>query len=84
MENYFIKIPHFYSMEYHEDDKTMIIDLDFRDEILYLHPCLVKKWEPPYENIELSYKNKMRILHNIRKCLLKRWKPEQVIIEEGM
>lgn len=80
-KDYFIKTRHFYSFEYHEGDKTMAIELDFRDPVLYLTPTMLTKWEPPYQDLELSYEEKMRILNNIRECLLKKCEPEQVIIE---
>ena len=41
----YIKVPHFYSFEYFEGDKKMVIELDFRDRILYLTPTMITKWE---------------------------------------
>ncbi|HWQ51395.1 MAG TPA: hypothetical protein VN369_06270 [Terriglobales bacterium] len=80
--DYYIKVPHFYSFEYYEVDKKMIIELDFRDRILYLTPTMLTKWEKPFDNLEISHEEKLRILNNIRECLLDRWRPEEVIIED--
>lgn len=82
-KDYYIKTLHFYSFEYHEGDKMMIIELDFRDRVLYLEPDLITKWEKPYDELEISYEEKLKILHNIRECLLLKRRPEDVIIEEG-
>lgn len=82
-KDYYIKIPHFYSFEYYEGDKKMVIELDFRDQYLYLTPILITKWQEPYQNLDITCKDKMNILHNIRECLVDAgWKPEEVIIEE--
>jgi len=80
-KDYYIKIPHFYSFEYYEGDKKMIIELDFRDRILHLDIDLITKWEKPFDNLEISREEKLRILSNIRECLLERWRPEEVIID---
>lgn len=82
-KNYYIKTLHFYSFEYYENDKVMIIELDFRDKILYLTPTMITKWEKPFDGLEISHEEKLRILNNIRECLLKRRRPEEVIIEDG-
>ena len=80
---YFIKTLHFYSFEYHEGDKTMVIELDFRDRILYLDTDLITKWEKPYNEMEITHEDKLKILYNIRECLLEKCRPEEVIITEG-
>ena len=77
----YIKVPHFYSFEYFEGDKKMFIELDFRDRILYLTPTMITKWEKPFDDLEISPEEKLRILNNIRKCLLERRRPEEVIID---
>ncbi len=77
----YIKVPHFYSFEYYEGDKKMVIELDFRDRVLYLTPTMITKWEKPFNATEISYEEKLRILDNIRECLLERRRPEQVIID---
>lgn len=81
-KNYYIKTLHFYSFEYHENDKVMIMELDFRDKILYLTPTMITKWEKPFDGLEILHEEKLRILNNIRECLLKRRRPEEVIIED--
>lgn len=81
-KNFYIKIPHFYSFEYHEGNKTMVIELDFREKILYLDIGLITKWEKPFDNFAISREEKLRILKNIRGCLLEKWRPEEVILME--
>jgi hypothetical protein len=81
--NYYIKVPHFYSFEYYEGDKKMVIELDFRDRTLYLEPDLITKWEEPFDHLEITCEDKIRILKNIRECLLERRRPEEVVIIEG-
>jgi hypothetical protein len=80
-KDYYIKIPHFYSFEYYEGDKKMVIELDFRDRILYLDADMITKWEKPFDDLEISHEEKLRILNNIRECLLERRRPEEVIID---
>ena len=79
-KDFYIQVPHFYSFEYYEGNKKMIVELDFRDRVLYLETSLLKNWEKPYEDIVLSHEEKIRILKNIRECLLERRDPEEVII----
>lgn len=82
-KDYHIEIPHFYSFKYYEGDKKMVIELDFRDQYLYLTPSLITRWQEPYENPDISCEDKFRILHNIQECLINAgWKPEEVMIEE--
>lgn len=82
MKDYFIEIPHFYSFVYHEGDKKMVVELDFRDRVLYLATSLLTKWEEPFEELEISYEKKIQMLHNIREYLLIRKPPEEVVIVE--
>ncbi len=77
----YIKVPHFYSFEYFEGDKKMVIELDFRDRILYLTPTMITKWEKPFDELEIPHEEKLRILNNIRECLMERRRPEEVIID---
>ncbi len=82
-KDFHIHINHFYSFEYYEDGKKMVIDLDFRDRILYLDTDLIKSWEKPYDGLEISYEEKLKILVKIRECLLERRQPEEVVFTEG-
>ena len=59
----------------------MLIELDFRDKILYLTPAMITRWEKPFDDLEISRQEKLRILNNIRECLLERRRPEEVIID---
>ena len=83
-KDYSINVNHFYSFEYYEGDKKMVIELDFRDQFLYLTPTLITRWQEPYENLKISYEDRLNILRNIRECLVEEgWKPEEVIIKES-
>ena len=81
MKDYYIRIPNFYSFNYFEGDKVMEIILDFRDPVLYLTPTLIKKWQEPYEQLEISYEDKVRMLNNIKECVLQKsgWMKEVII-----
>lgn len=68
--NYSILIPHFYSLEYYEDNRKMIIEIDFRDKPLYLDLSIINKWEDPYQTIEVTEDEKIRILNNIKDFLI--------------
>jgi hypothetical protein len=59
----------------------MIVELDFRDRVLYLTPSMIKKWEKPFDDMKISQQEKIRILDNIREALLERRRPEEVIVE---
>lgn len=83
-KDYSINVNHFYSFEYCEGDKKMVIDLDFRDRFLILTPTLITKWQEPYESLEISYEDKLSVLSKIRECLVEEgWKPEEVTIKES-
>ncbi len=47
MKSYSISIPHFYCLEYKENNCKLILDIDFRDPIIYLDISQIKNWEPP-------------------------------------
>ena len=40
------------------------------------------KWEKPFDDLEISQEEKLRILNNVRDCLLERRRPEEVIIDD--
>ena len=72
--SYQIAIPHFYCLEYTEGNKTMKVDIDFRDSIIYLNTDLIKHWNPPHEaelidksHKELRVKKIYDDLVNVRK-----------------
>ena len=81
MADYRIEIPHFYCLEYYENNKVMRLDIDFRDQIIYLSDELVIKWLPPNEDIELSKRDRKRIIRNVYKALLKNTSKERIILE---
>lgn len=79
MKQISISIPHFYCLEYREDEKRMIIDIDFRESKILIGKSLIKRWEPPYQLVELTEEMKEDIYRNIKKYLLKRYKPEDIL-----
>lgn len=82
MEKYNIKVPHFYCMEYYENDKKMIIEMDFRETRFFLDKSLITNWEEPYENELISESDKERILLNVREFLLTKTVPSNIIMQE--
>ena len=50
----------------------MILDIDFRDPVIYLESVLVKNWEPPFDTELVTEKEKKRILRNIYDYLIVR------------
>lgn len=74
MKRISISIPHFYCLEYVEDDKKLIIDIDFREPKILMGKSLIKKWEPPYQSMEITEEMKEEIYINIKKYLLERYK----------
>ena len=80
-EEYRIKVPHFYCLEYYEGDKKMIVEMDFREDYFYLTPQLITRWEKTYDNINIEAKEKKRILLNIRDFLLTKTIPSNIIVK---
>lgn len=74
MKRISISIPHFYCLEYVEDDKKLIIDIDFREPKILIGKSLIKKWEPPYQSMIITEEMKEEIYINIKKYLLERYK----------
>ena len=60
---YSINVPHFYCLEYCEDDKKMIVEIDFREDYFFLSPQLITHWEKPYDNIKIEVEEKNIIKH---------------------
>ena len=69
--DYEISIPHFYCLEYREKDRTMLLEIDFRDPLIYLEDALVTGWESPNENEKIAPDEKKRILSNIYDYLVR-------------
>ena len=59
-KEYSIVVPHFYCLEYSEDDKKLIVDMDFREGYFVLSPQLITHWEKPYENIDIGINEKKK------------------------
>lgn len=78
-EGYEIAVPHFYCLEYYEDGKKMIVEMDFREDYFFLGPQLITHWEEPYEDIIIEMEEKKRILLNIREFLLTKTIPSHII-----
>ena len=62
---YEIRIPHFYCLEYEEQGRVMLLELDFRDPVIYLDRSLLTRWQPPNHELELAPADKTRILTNV-------------------
>lgn len=80
--NYSIAVPHFYCLEYYENDKKMIIEVDFRERYFFLNLRLITHWESPYEHIEIGMDERKRILHNIREFLLTKTSSNHIFMED--
>lgn len=79
---YSINVPHFYCIEYCEDDKKMIVEIDFREDYFYLSPQLITYWEEPYDKIKIESEEKKRILFNIREFLLTKTTPSNIVMSD--
>ena len=69
--DYEIKIPHFYCLEYEERGRVMVLEIDFRDPVLYLDRTLVTNWQPPDHELDIAPAEKARILTNIYDYLVR-------------
>lgn len=81
-KEYYIKVPHFYCLEYFEADKRMIVEMDFREDYFYLAPQLITHWEKPYDDVEITIEDRKRILLNIRQFLLTKTTPKHIIMKD--
>jgi len=70
MNGYQIQIPHFYCLEYTDGSKTMTVDIDFRDPVIYLSTSLIVAWNPPHDTETITELSKQRIITNIRNYLV--------------
>ena len=80
--DYSIKVPHFFCLEYHEHDKRMFVELDFREDLFFLSPQIITHWESPYEEVKIEMAEKRRILMNIREFLLTKTIPNNIILND--
>jgi hypothetical protein len=71
LPDYEISIPHFYSLEYRVRDRVLLMEIDFRDPVIYLEEALVTKWEEPYAGEAISPDEKKRILANVYDYLVR-------------
>ena len=55
---------------YIQRERRMIVDVGLRDQAIELDPELLVRWEPPFENEQITHEEKMQILRNIRVCLI--------------
>lgn len=81
-KEYFVKVPHFYCLEYFEGEKKMIVEMDFREDYFYLAPQLITHWEKPYDDVEITIEERKRILLNIRQFLLTKTIPQNIIMKD--
>ncbi len=79
-KGYSINVPHFYCLEYCEEDKKMIVEMDFREDYFFLSLKLIAHWEKPYDTIIIEDEEKIRILLNIREFLLTKTIPSNIIM----
>ena len=79
--DYEIKIPHFYSLEYYEGGKHMTLDIDFRDQIIYLNTMLVVAWNHPHGDVRIEEHEKEKIIKNVYNYLAIKRGFENIILE---
>ncbi|RUT37713.1 hypothetical protein EJP82_27800 [Paenibacillus anaericanus] len=79
MDSIKISIPHFYCLEYSEGDKTMFVDIDFRESRILFGVSLIKEWNEPYKKEIITPEYKKKIADNIISYLLKSYKPEDIM-----
>ncbi|MEG0314595.1 MAG: hypothetical protein RR646_04975 [Erysipelotrichaceae bacterium] len=56
---------------YYEEDKVLLVDIDFKDIIKFISINLIENYEYPNNNIIISKEDKIRIISNIYNELLK-------------
>ena len=69
--NFEIRIPHFYQLEYRENGRLLLLEIDFRDPVLYLDEGLISTWEPPHAKVAIDAAEKKRILDIIYDYLVR-------------
>ncbi|MBV5350068.1 hypothetical protein JZU71_02610 [bacterium] len=58
-------------MEYEERGRVMLLELDFRDPVLYLDSALVTGWQAPADQEAVTPADKVRILTNVYDYLVR-------------
>ena len=69
--DYEIRIPHFYCLEYREADHKMLLEIDFRDSVIYLDDILTMVWEAPFADEKIESAEKRRILDRVYDYLVR-------------
>ena len=54
MKKISIDIPHFYCLEYKEDEKRLIVEIDFREPEIWISKSLIQHWEPPFQSVLIT------------------------------
>ena len=54
MKKISIDIPHFYCLEYKEDEKRLIVEIDFREPEIWISKSLIQRWEPPFQSVLIT------------------------------
>ena len=80
---YEIRIPHFYCLEYREQDHTMLLEIDFRDSVIYLDDSLAMVWEAPFTQEKIESAVRRRILDRVYDYLVRQRGFRNVEYEEG-
>jgi hypothetical protein len=80
---YEIRIPHFYCLEYREEDHTMLLEIDFRDSVIYLDDSLAMVWEAPFTQEKIESAVRRRILDRVYDYLVRQRGFTNVEYEEG-
>lgn len=82
IKGYSIAIPHFYCLEYSEENRKLTVDVDFREKTIYLSTSKISKWEDPFQAISIAEEEKVRIIKNIKKYLIEERGFSEVIMED--
>ena len=69
--DYEIRIPHFYCLEYRESGRKMLLEIDFRDSVIYLDDILTMAWEEPFAGEKIESADKRRILDRVYDYLVR-------------
>ena len=60
-----ISIPHFYCLEYREAGRLLVVDIDFRDPVIYLDDVPPLVWAEPHSSEPMGPGERKRILDNV-------------------